>query len=274
MGAGMARSLLRQGIGTTVWNRSPEKAAPLASDGATVAGSAADAVAGADVVITMLFDVESVLAVMADAAPAIREDAVWVQASTVGVEGIRRVEAFAAEHAIEVVDAPVLGTKAPAENGRLRILAAGPTSLRDRVQPVFEAVGEHTEWISTTLGGASRLKLVVNAWIATIVNGAAQSIALARGLGLDPAQFLDTIAGQAVDSQYAQLKGKAMLAQDYTPSFELDGLAKDVDLVRQAMAETGIASTVADALADRIAVAAADGHGHQDMAAVVHAYRT
>lgn len=274
MGAGMARSLLREGITTTVWNRSPEKAKPLADDGATVADTAAEAVAGADVVITMLFDVEPVLAVMADAAGSMRDDAVWVQASTVGVEGTRRVAALAQEHGIDVLDAPVLGTKAPAENGKLVILASGPEALQDRVQAAFDAMGTRTQWVSGTLGDASKLKLAVNAWIGTMVNGTAQSIALARGLGLDPAQFLAAVDGQAVDSPYVQLKGRAMIDGDFTPSFELDGVIKDMGLIRDAMTEVGTSTALADALADRLAAASAAGHGAEDMAAVVHGYGT
>jgi 3-hydroxyisobutyrate dehydrogenase len=274
MGAGMARSLLREGLDVSVWNRSPEKAKPLADDGATVAGTAAEAVAGADVVITMLFDIEPVLSVMADAAGSLREGAVWVQASTVGVEGTRRVASFAAEHGIDVLDAPVLGTKAPAENGKLVILASGPAALQDKVAAAFDAMGARTQWVSETLGDASKLKLAVNAWIGAMVNGTAQSVALARGLGLDPQQFLDAVSGQAVDSPYVQLKGKAMLDGDFTPSFELDGVIKDTDLIREAMAEAGTDPTLAEAIADRLAAASSDGHGEKDMAAVVHAYRT
>ncbi|MFC5066057.1 NAD(P)-dependent oxidoreductase [Actinomycetospora atypica] len=272
MGAGMARSLLREGITTTVWNRSPEKAKPLADDGATVADTAAEAVAGADVVVTMLFDVEPVLAVMADAAGSMRDDAVWVQASTVGVEGTRRVAALAQEHGIDVLDAPVLGTKAPAENGKLVVLASGPEALREKVQPAFDAMGSRTQWVSGTLGDASKLKLAVNAWIGTMVNGTAQSIALARGLGLDPRQFLTAVDGQAVDSPYVQLKGQAMIDGDFTPSFELDGVIKDMNLVRDAMTEAGTSTALADALADRLAAASSAGHGAEDMAAVVHGY--
>ena len=274
MGAGMARSLLREGHDVTVWNRSQEKAKPLGDDGATVADTAAEAVAGAEVVVTMLFDLEPVLSVMADVAESWPSGAVWVQSSTVGVEGTRRVEAFAREHGIDVLDAPVLGTKAPAENGKLVWLVSGPSSLREKVAGPFDAMGARTQWVSETLGDASKLKLAVNAWIGAMVNGIAQSIALARGLGLDPQQFLDAVEGQAVDAPYVQLKGSAMISGDYRPSFELDGVIKDTSLIRDAMTEAGTATTLADAVADRLAAASASGHGEEDMAAVVHAYGT
>ena len=127
---------------------------------------------------------------------------------------------------------------------------------------------------ATPSGDASKLKLAVNAWIGTMVNGTAQSIALARGLGLDPAQFLAAVDGQAVDSPYVQLKGRAMIDGDFTPSFELDGVIKDMDLIRDAMAEAGTSTALADALADRLAAASSAGHGAEDMAAVVHGYGT
>ena len=105
-----------------------------------------------------------------------------------------------------------------------------------------------------------------------MVNGIAQSIALARGLGIDPQQFLDAVDGGAVNAPYVQLKGKAMIDGEYTPSFELDGVIKDTDLITAALREAGVDTTLATAVRDRLAAASADGHGSEDMAAVVHAY--
>lgn len=272
MGAGMTRSLLREGLEVTVWNRSTEKAQPLAEDGAQVADSAADAVAAADVVITMLFDTDAVAGTMEGALDRAREGAVWLQTSTVGVAGTARLAGIAHDKGVAMIDAPVLGTKAPAENGQLVVLASGPSSLREKVQPVLDAIGQKTQWVGEELGEGSKLKLAVNAWIATVVNGVGQSMALARGLGLDPQQFLDAVSGQAVDAPYVQLKGKAMIERDFTPSFELDGVIKDVDLVLAAMDDAGTDPTLARALRDRLTAASDAGHGSEDMAAVIHGY--
>lgn len=274
MGAGMTRSLLREGLEVTVWNRSAAKAKPLTDDGARVADSAADAVAAADVVVTMLFDADAVADVMTGALEHARDGAVWLQTSTVGPAGTDRLAGLAREKGVAMLDAPVLGTKAPAENGKLVVLASGPPSLRETVAPVLDAIGQKTQWVGEELGDASKLKLVVNAWIATVVNGVGQSMALARGMGLDPQQFLDAVSGQAVDAPYVQLKGKAMIDGDFAPSFDMNGVIKDVDLVLAAMDETGTDPTLARAMRDRFAAASADGHGDEDMAAVVHAYRT
>lgn len=274
MGVGMTHSLLRAGLPVTVWNRSIEKATPLGDDGATVASSAEEAVAGADVVITMLFGADSVASVMEPALPAMREGAVWVQASTVGIEGTERLAGLARDAGVDYLDAPVLGTKAPAENGQLVILASGPSALRPTVEPVFDAIGSRTQWVSDTLGDGSKLKLVVNAWIGVVINGIAQSVALARGLGIDPTQYLDAVSGGAMDAPYVQLKTKAIVAGDFTPSFELDGVIKDTDLILEALRAAGTDTTLATALRDRLAVASSQGHGEEDMAAVVHAYGT
>jgi 3-hydroxyisobutyrate dehydrogenase len=274
MGTGMARTLLREGIGVTAWNRHAGKAQPLAEHGATVAASAADAVAAADVVITSLFDTDSVVRTIEPVLGSFRDGAVWVQTSTVGIAGTERLAALAERAGVRFLDVPVLGTKAPAENGRLVVLASGPSALHGAVREVFEAIGAKTMWVGETAGDATKLKLTVNAWIGVMVNGVAQSIALARGLGLDPQQFLDAVSGQAVDAPYLQLKGKAMIDGDFAPSFGLDGLAKDVDLISAALREAGTDPTLTEAVRDRIGAAAAAGHGGADMAAVVHAYGT
>lgn len=271
MGAGMARSCLRDGHEVTVWNRSPERAAPLADDGARVAESAADAVRGAEVVVVMLFDADAVLAVLAQVADALG-DAVVLQTSTIGVDGTERVAAFAGEHGIRLLDAPVLGTKKPAEDGTLVALVSGPQAERTAVRPVLESYGGRVVDLGDELGAASALKLAVNSWVAGIGALTAQAIAIARGLGLDGQQFLDAIAGGPSDSAFAQLKGKAVLAGDYSPSFAVDNVAKDLQLIAKAAEGAGVATGVVEAVLAAYREAGAGGHGKDDMAAVYTAF--
>ncbi|MGZ4495382.1 MAG: NAD(P)-dependent oxidoreductase, partial [Nocardioides sp.] len=126
MGAGMARNIAKAGLTLRVWNRSADKAAPLADAGATVAATPAEAVEGADVVVTMLFDTDSVAATMREAAPGLSGDAVWLQMATVGIAGTDTLAGLARELGVAFVDAPVLGTRKPAEDGTLVVLASGP----------------------------------------------------------------------------------------------------------------------------------------------------
>ena len=271
MGAAMARSLLRSGFDVTVWNRSPAKLQPLVDAGARAAADPADAVRDADVVLTMLFDAEAVLAVSSAFLPALREGAVWMQSSTIGAEGMEAVAAAASPYRASVVDAPVLGTKDPAERAALTVLASGPSGAIDALQPVFAAIGSRTIVVGDRLGAASDLKLVCNVWIGNLTAGTAQSLALARAFGLDPALFLGAIAGSASDTPYAQLKGAEMLQGERAPQFALDGLLKDLRLA-QASAGSALTTTYLDALEQMFAKASAAGHGHEDVAWVFDAF--
>lgn len=275
MGYGMAVSLLRAGLVTTVWNRTRAKAEPLARLGAVVVDEPADAVRDADVVVTVLFDADAVAEVMAAALPAVPRGAAWVQSATVGAEGTARLAELADAHGVVFVDAPVLGTRKPALAGRLVVLAAGPDVARPLVGPVLDAIGERTIWVADEPGAASRLKLVANAWIATLTAGVAQSVALARAWDLDPQLFLDAIDGGAPDSPYAHIKGAAMLSGDFEPQFQLDGLRKDLALIVADAVRAGVPTPLVDALVRAYAVAAGadDEHGGQDIAAVINAFR-
>lgn len=272
MGSGMARSLLWSGHQVTVWNRSRAKAEPLAEDGARVVGDAPEAAVGAEAVLTVLYDAESVVEVMSDVCPAMPDGAVWLQTSTVGTEGAHRAGRLAAEHGVPMVDAPVLGTRKPAAEGKLVVLAAGRNDLRDRVQPVLDAIGSRTVWVSERVGDGSALKLACNAWVSAITAATGQSIALARALGLDPQLFLEAIRGGPTDSAYAHLKGGAMISGDFPVQFALDGVVKDVGLIREAALATGVSPLLLDGVLASFRSASERGHGAEDMAAVVAAF--
>jgi 3-hydroxyisobutyrate dehydrogenase len=274
MGTGMAHSLLRSGLDVTVWNRTRDRAAPLAVAGAYVAGSPPEAVADVDAVITMLWDGDSVAEVMAEALPAAPDGVLWAQTSTVSLyDAGNRLPALAAKHGARYVDAPVLGTRQPAEEGRLTVLAAAPEPLRGPVEPVFGAIGARTVWVSERPGDGTRLKLVANSWVATIVAATGQSIALAEGLGLDPRVFLDMMKGSAVDTAYLHLKGEVIIAGQFTPSFAVDGAVKDTELIAAAMRESGTDAALMEAVGQQYRKASGSGHGEDDMAAVYHAFR-
>ncbi|MDT7708993.1 MAG: 3-hydroxyisobutyrate dehydrogenase [Pseudonocardiales bacterium] len=268
MGAGMGHNILAAGLPLRVWNRSPEKAQPLADAGATLAADPAEAVRGADVVVTMLGDGHHVLAVMEQAADGLASGQVWAQTTTAGVDQDDLV-AFAGKHGLLFVDAPVVGTRQPAESGQLVVLAAGPAAAKDAVQPVFDAVGKTTTWVADDAAGlpASRLKLVVNSWVLAVTAATAEAVALAKGLDVDPQAFLDSVAGGPLDLPYLQNKAKAILAEDWAPNFSVTNAAKDADLIVAAGKGAGVELDVAAAASARYHRAADAGHGDDDMAA-------
>src|SRR5437660_6766894 len=124
MGRGMARNLQKAGLTVRAWNRSIEKAEPLAGDGITVVDSPTGAVEGADLVVTMLSDGDAVIDVAGEFLLATGDGAIWVQMSTIGQDAIDRCIELANQHGVTLVDAPVLGTKQPAEEGKLVVLAS------------------------------------------------------------------------------------------------------------------------------------------------------
>ncbi|HZC19913.1 MAG TPA: NAD(P)-dependent oxidoreductase [Rubrobacteraceae bacterium] len=272
MGAAMARNLLAAGMGVRVWNRTREKAEPLADDGARVANSPAEAAEGADFVLTMLADADTVAEVVGEggALSALSDNGVWLQMSTVGNEGSDRLARVAADYGVAYVDAPVLGTKEPAEQGQLIVLASGPEEIRERCQPLFDAVGGQTYWLGEA-GAGSRLKIVTNSWIVGILSALAETIALARATGVEPAQFLEVIEGGPLGLPYAQMKGQMMIEEEFPTSFSAKLARKDAGLVLDAAGASGLRLPLAKAAAARFDEAIAAGYGEDDMAAVYEA---
>lgn len=268
MGAGMGRNILAAGMSLQVWNRCADKARPLVDAGAVLAADPAAAVRGAGVVVTMLGDGGHVASVMEQAAAGLAAGQVWAQMTTAGIDQ-HHLLAFAARHGLLFVDAPVSGTRQPAEAGQLLVIAAGTPDARAAVQPVFDAVGRATNWVSNTAEGfsASRLKLVLNSWVLAVTAATAESVALAQCLGVDPQTFLDSVAGGPLDAGYMQVKAAAMLAGDWTPNFSVSNAAKDADLIVAAGRANGVTLDVAAAAAARFHRAAEAGHGESDMAA-------
>jgi 3-hydroxyisobutyrate dehydrogenase len=268
MGLPMARNAARAGLEVSAWNRTREKAEPLAEDGVEIASTPAEAAEGAELIVTMLRDAEAVLdSVEGDdgALAAAEKDAIWVQMSTIGIDATERCAALAAERGVEFVDAPVTGTKGPAEEGELTVFASGPESARELCAPLFDAVGKKILWVGEA-GAGTRLKLVVNSWLLSVVEGVAETLALAEGIGVDPAQFLEAISGSPIDTGYAQLKGKAMIERDFGPSFKLELAAKDAGLVAEAIERHGLELPLLETIRERLAEAARE-HGDEDVAA-------
>jgi 3-hydroxyisobutyrate dehydrogenase len=265
MGLPMARNIARAGLRVQGWNRTPEKARPLADDGVQVARDARAAVEGADVVITMLADADAVLEVMGEAIDAMREDGVWLQTSTIGEAGIEACAALADRRGIRLVDAPVLGTKAPAEQGKLVVLGSGPEGLREGLAPIFDAIAQRTMWVGET-GAGTRLKVVVNSWIVTVVEGGAETIALAEGMGVDPALMFEAIEGGALDLPYLRMKGEAIAKRDFDPSFSLRLAAKDAGLVQESAGRRDLDLPALAAIRRRLDEGVPE-HGDEDMSA-------
>jgi 3-hydroxyisobutyrate dehydrogenase len=275
MGAAMARNLVRARLTTTVWDRSAAATEALAADGALAAPTAADAVRDIDVVITMLPTADVVNSVLLDDTTtlgSVSAGAVWAQMGTIGIEATTEIVARLSRERPDVmfVDAPVSGSKGPAESGQLLILASGPETARPVLGPVFSAIGRSTVWLGEA-GQGSKMKLVINAYLATLIEGVAEAVQLATQLGIDPARLDDAIKGGPLDAPLADAKLHKMEQQDYAPEFPLEWALKDVDL---ALAAAGGASLPAlAALSRQWHKAVDDGHGREDISAALLSLR-
>ena len=266
MGHGMATSALRAGVPTIVWNREPEATRDLAELGADVAETAADAARRAEIVVTMVTDADAVISIARDQGmlAALAPGTIWVQMSTIGVAGIDRVTAMVDAERPDVIllDAPVSGSKVPAEQGQLTIFASGPDEARSRVASLFEALGQRTVWAGA-VGAGSRLKLVNNTWLAFGSEAVAASVALARGLGLETERVVDALGDSSLVSAWQAAKLQRIAKGDYSAQFALSLALKDVHLALQAATEGRFAALAS--LAEEWQQAVDAGLGDEDL---------
>ncbi len=268
MGSAMARNLMSAGLAATVWDRSPSTADLLAKAGALAAASPAEAARDAQVVITMLPTAEVVTSVIfgQGVAQAMSQGAVWAQMGTIGLAATTEIGSRLGQLRPDVmfVDAPVSGSKGPAEAGELLILASGPPSAAAAVRPAFSAIGRKTVWLGQA-GQGSRMKLVVNAYMSILIEGVAEALELAGRLGIDDAQLAEAIEGGPLDAPIADAKLHKMEQGEFAPEFPLEWALKDVDLAIQAAGDDGL--PLLHALSRQWRAAVDAGHGRQDISA-------
>lgn len=273
MGSAMARRLTAAGHAVRAWSSPLSDAAVLRPDGVEVCQTAREAACSVNAVITMAPDaraIESFAGGRGGFLSALPADAVWVQCSTVGLDGAERLMGFAREAGVAFVDAPVLGTSEPAERGELVVFASGPQTAIDRCAPLFDAIGRRTLRLGAA-GAGTRMKLVANDWIVGCVAVLAETMALAQALDVDAELLLDAIAGTAVDMGYAQVKGRMMVEGRYPVGMSLANAAKDARLVTQAAERENLAHVVTRAVAELLECGVARGDGAKDMAAALAA---
>jgi 3-hydroxyisobutyrate dehydrogenase len=272
MGHGLATNAMRAGIPTIVWNRDPGATRDLADGGASVAETASDAARQAGIVVTMVTDADAVLSIAHDQGmlAALGTDAVWVQMSTIGVAGIERVKALVDSERPDVtlVDAPVSGSKEPAAQGKLTVFASGPDEAHDRLDPLFDAVGQRTIWVGP-VGAGSRLKLTANAWLALAAEAVNTSVALARRLGLETETVIDALSGNPLVSPWQAAKLQRIAEDDYSAQFALALALKDVHLALQAADDGRFVAL--ERLADEWQQVVDRGLGDQDVTVVTQA---
>jgi 3-hydroxyisobutyrate dehydrogenase len=269
MGAAMVTRLLGASFDVSVWSRHEETNSPLVDLGADSYAQVKDAVVNADVVVTMLptADVTENLMFGEGGLEKMQRDALWVQMATIGPKATEsianRVSSMRSD--VRFIDAPVSGSKAPAESGQLLILASGDESASPLLENVFGALGRKTMWLGP-VGAGSRMKLILNTWLAFQAEGAAESLSLAARLHTEPSLLIEALRGNALTSPYALAKLEKMIDADFSPEFSLDWALKDLELVG---ADAGTdAAPIASDIAKRWRALVEDGSSGLDVSAV------
>ena len=270
MGRPMALNLIRAGHDLVVWNRTAARCAPLVEAGARQAGSAREAAAAADIAFVMVSDPAAARAVALDpdgAVAGLAAGAGYVDMSTVDAATSREIGAAVAAAGARFLEAPVSGTRGPAEQGTLVILAAGDRGLYDEAGPALDALGKKRVFLGET-GQGARMKLVVNMVMGGMLAAFSEGLALAGRAALTADQLLDVLAAGALANPMFAVKGPLMAAGDDAPAFPLKHAQKDLRLALALGDELAQPLAVAAAANELLKRARAAGLGDRDFSAV------
>lgn len=241
MGKPMARNLLKSGYEVVVWNRTRSKSDELGKEGAKVAPSAREAAAAADVLITIVSDPPALEAVLwgEGALEGLRRGSVLVDSSTVSPVLERRIAAACRERGVEALDAPVTGGTWGAEKGELVFMVGGEAATLAHVEPVLGAMGK--KWFHLGPHGAGQIvKLAMNLLLALEVQALAEALALVGGAGVPPENLIGVMQASMARAPVLDVKAPMILKQDYTPSFPLRLMHKDLGLALDLANQTGV----------------------------------
>ncbi len=267
MGHAFAANLLKKGFSVRGWNRSAGKGEDLIDSGLQLCASASDAVTDSQVVIVMLSDGATTLSVVQQAVKALADGAIICQMGTIGVAATEELQHYLAEHRPDVLllDAPVSGTKGPAENAQITIFASGDRSRAAAAESVFAAISKGTLWLGDT-GAGAKMKLVVNSWLIGLMQSLAESELLAESLGFTPDDLWQALDGGPLAPGYAKVKLQMIGSGDFTPQMQLVWALKDARLAVEAGQSQQLPAL--KNITELWQQAVDDGFGEQDLAVI------
>ncbi len=275
MGTGMARRLIDAGSSVTVFNRNPERSAPLAKLGATVASSPGHAASQADIIIVMVADDKASRAIWLGKDGALAgasRGVLCIESSTVTVGWVRELAAAAKDAGCEFLDAPVTGSRTHAAAGELRFLVGGTTANLERATPVLSAMGKTITHVGPS-GSGAMIKLINNFVCGVQISSLAEAVAMIERSGLDRARALEVLTHGAPGSPLVRTIADRMTAADYTPNFFLKLMAKDLGYAIQEGRGLSVDLATATAALGDFQKGIDSGLGESDMAAVVEPMR-
>lgn len=275
MGAGMAANLLKAGYPLSLYNRSRAKAEPFAELGARIAGTPREAAAGADVIVSMVADDGASRGVWTGEDGALAgagKRALCIESSTLSVDWVRELGAAAAERGLQLLDAPVTGSRLQAAAGELLFLVGGSAAALERAAPVLSTMGRGFVHIGP-LGSGALLKLVNNSLSGVQTAALAEALALVERAGLNRETALEILTGGAPGSPMVRTVAPRMAERNYDPHFVLRLMVKDLTYARAEAERHGLALKTVRGAIDVFEGAVDAGFGDQDLSAVVEQFR-
>lgn len=278
MGAAMAVRLAGAGHELVLFNRTRSRAEEVAAQtGARVAGTAAEAAAGASTVLVSLADDAAVSATYAGPgglAAGLESGAVVLESSTVAPATVRSLEPLVSGRGAVLLDTPVSGSVPVVQRGELTILAGGDQAALDRARPALDSFARRVFHLGP-LGAGATMKLAVNSIVHALNQAVAEALVLAERAGVDRAAAYQVFAASAAGAPYVQYKQEAFLHPDTTPpAFSLALVAKDLDLITDLAGEAGARMDLTAAGRALVDEALAAGYGARDLSALADLLRT
>lgn len=267
MGHAFAANLLKKSFHVSGWNRTRQRGEDLIADGLLLCDTPEQAVAEAEVIIVMLSDGATTLATCAQIVPLLKPGAVLCQMGTIGVDTTQQLIDLINQQRPDVVllDAPVSGTKIPAEQAQILVLASGDRQRAAAIEPVFAAIAKRAKWLGEA-GSGSKMKLVANTWLVSVMQGVAESTHLAQQFGFTPDDFWQVLDGGPLAAPYVKAKLAMIAAGEYPPQMQLTWALKDARLALEAAGNRPMPGLQAIATQWQGAVDA--GYGNKDLSVV------
>lgn len=267
MGHAFASNLLKNGFTVHGWNRSPARGEDLLASGLIRHATPQQAVESAEVILSVLTNAEATLNVIQQIAPACQDGAIFCQMGTIGVEETKEAANLleSLRPSLTYLDAPVSGTKKPAENAQILVLASGARTRCMAAECVFSAIARRTQWFGG-VGSSQKMKLVLNTWLIVMMQGVAESTLLAAKLGFTPAEFWQALDGGPLAAPYVKAKLEMIAENRFPPQMQLSHALKDANLALDAAGEIElpILTKIADCWDD----AADNGYSDLDLASI------
>lgn len=229
MGSRMAANIRNAGFELIVYNRSEEAARKLSEMGAQVASEPKEVARQADVIFTMLSTPAVVRSVAEELLPEMKEDSWWVDCSTVNPSFSREMAVLSSKYNLRFVDAPVAGSKAPAENGELLFLAGGKEAALQELSSLFDAMGKKTLYLEK-VGNGANVKMLINLLLAQSMATFSEAMALGKGMGLEEEQLLNILTATPVVAPVLGLLKERLVQRNFDVNFPLKWIQKDIGL--------------------------------------------